>query len=93
MGDQTLCSGCHHRTDTAAAQAKKVPACASCHSRPFEPGDLGRPGIQAAYHRQCMGCHEAVKQKPAPLECVKCHPAKEQIKTAGAAMERLEITE
>lgn len=88
-GDAILCSGCHHRSDPGAAQAKKVPACRSCHGRPFETGALGRPGILAAYHRQCMGCHEAMHQKPAPLECVKCHPAKDAVKTAEAARERL----
>jgi hypothetical protein len=84
ISDQALCSGCHHKTDPAAAQAKKVPTCSTCHGRPFDPGELGKPGILGAYHRQCIGCHEAMKQKPAALECVKCHPAKEGVKTAAS---------
>jgi hypothetical protein len=84
LGDQTLCSGCHHKTDSAAAQAKKVPTCSACHSRPFNPKELGKPGILGAYHQQCLGCHESMKQKPAALECAKCHPQKEAVKTAGA---------
>lgn len=84
MGDQTLCSGCHHASEPSAAQEKKVPACTSCHGAPFQPGNLGKPGILGAYHRQCIGCHDAMQQKPAALECVKCHPAREDVKTAGA---------
>lgn len=88
-GEQTLCAGCHHKSDYSAAQQKKVPQCSTCHSRPFNPADLGKPGILGAYHRQCIGCHEAMKQKPAALECVKCHPAKEDVKTAEIAVHRL----
>jgi hypothetical protein len=82
-GQETLCAGCHHKTDYAAAQTKKTPQCSSCHSRPFDRKELGKPGILGAYHRQCIGCHQAMKQKPVALECVKCHPAKEGRQTAG----------
>jgi hypothetical protein len=82
-GKEALCAGCHHKTDYAAAQANKTPQCSSCHSRPFDPKELGKPGILAAYHRQCIGCHQSMKQKPVALECVKCHPAKEGFKTVG----------
>ncbi len=76
-GENAICAGCHHHTEQAAAQSRKVPACASCHTRSFDPSNLGRPGILAAYHRQCMGCHEAMNQKPLSLECAKCHQPKE----------------
>jgi Class III cytochrome C family/Outer membrane cytochrome MtrC/MtrF-like, domains II/IV len=89
MGDQALCAGCHHKTDPAAAQAKQVPNCSTCHSRPFDPRELGKPGILGAYHRQCIGCHQAMKQKPVALECSKCHPEKDAVKTAEAAISRL----
>lgn len=89
LGEQAFCSGCHHKTDPAAAQAKKVPSCGTCHNRPFDPKELGKPGIQGAYHQQCIGCHEAMKQKPVALDCVKCHPAKEEVKTVDAALQRL----
>ena len=82
-GKEALCAGCHHKTDYAAAQANKTPQCSSCHSRPFDPKELGKPGILGAFHRQCIGCHQAMKQKPVALECVKCHPAKEGPQTAG----------
>jgi Zn finger protein HypA/HybF involved in hydrogenase expression len=80
--EQTLCSGCHHRGELQQA-AVKAPKCSTCHNRSFDPVALGKPGIMPAYHRQCIGCHEAMKQKPAALECVKCHPAKEGVQTAG----------
>ncbi|MFC1834647.1 sulfate respiration complex hexadecaheme cytochrome HmcA [Thermodesulfobacteriota bacterium] len=78
----TLCAGCHHRSDLETA-SNKVPACISCHNRAFRPDSLGRPGILGAYHRQCIGCHQAMNQKPKALECVKCHPAKEGVRTAN----------
>ncbi|MFH1113625.1 MAG: cytochrome c3 family protein [Pseudomonadota bacterium] len=80
-GQDALCSACHHNGDMKATQ--KVPGCAACHSRPFDPQEPGKPGILAAYHRQCMGCHQAMNQKPLPLQCVKCHPAKEKPVTGG----------
>ncbi|MDQ7781571.1 MAG: cytochrome c3 family protein [Desulfomonilaceae bacterium] len=79
--EQSFCSACHHKGDLQATS--KVPGCTACHSRPFDPKEPGKPGILAAYHRQCMGCHEAMNQKPLPLECIKCHPAKEERITAG----------
>jgi len=79
--EQALCGGCHHRTELQQAAAK-APACSTCHTRPFDPNALGKPGLLGAYHRQCVGCHQAMDQKPAALECVKCHPAKEGIRTA-----------
>lgn len=80
--DQALCAGCHHRSELQQASVK-VPKCSTCHNRPFDPNALGRPGLLGGYHRQCTGCHETMKQKPAALECVKCHPAKEVVQTAG----------
>lgn len=78
--DQVLCYGCHHNSRQTAAN--KFPECSSCHFRPFNPTDPGKPGMMAAFHQQCTGCHQAMGQKPAPLECDKCHPAKESPKTA-----------
>jgi hypothetical protein len=80
--EQALCSGCHHRSDLQQA-AVQAPKCSTCHNRAFNPVALGKPGLMGAYHRQCIGCHQAMKQKPAALECVKCHPAKKDVQTAG----------
>jgi hypothetical protein len=73
-GDEALCAGCHHMTEKSAA--KKIPKCIVCHGLPFDPKEPGRPGIVGAYHRQCMGCHKTMGQKPQPLECAKCHAEK-----------------
>jgi hypothetical protein len=78
--DQALCYGCHHNSQVSATN--KFPDCGACHTRPFEPRDPGKPGMMAAYHQQCMGCHKVMDQKPKALECDKCHPAKEATKTA-----------
>ena len=79
--DQTLCLGCHHNIDLPSTE--KFPTCNSCHRRSYDPNALGKPGIIGAYHRQCMGCHESMKQKPSSLECEKCHQPKEKVQTAG----------
>ena len=35
------------------------------------------PGLKAAYHQQCMGCHrEMGLEKPAATECAACHQEK-----------------
>jgi hypothetical protein len=69
----TLCQGCHHNSPAAA----KPPACVSCHGQPFDERDSMKPGLMAAYHRQCMECHEAMGiEKPVATNCVACHQKK-----------------
>jgi hypothetical protein len=69
----TLCQGCHHNSPTA----KKPPSCASCHGRPFDEREPFKPGIKAAYHRQCMECHGAMGiEKPVATNCASCHQKK-----------------
>jgi hypothetical protein len=74
MGQRAICSGCHHMTDPQASQNKKVPKCITCHKeRTGNSKGLSRPGILGAYHQQCVGCHQAMNQKPLSSECEKCH--------------------
>lgn len=69
----TLCQACHHHSPAA----QKPPNCASCHGRPFDERDPSKPGLMAAYHRQCMECHNAMGlEKPVATNCVACHPKK-----------------
>jgi hypothetical protein len=69
----TICQGCHHNSPAA----KKPPKCASCHGQPFNEKDPLKPGLMAAYHRQCMECHKAMGiQKPVSTNCVACHREK-----------------
>jgi hypothetical protein len=66
-GIQTLCSGCHHGN---WPPGQRPPSCRSCHDRQGRP-TRDRPGLQAAYHRQCIGCHQqmGIKQQG----CTDCH--------------------
>ncbi len=69
----TLCQGCHHHSPAS----KKPPACASCHAQPFDARHPGRPGLQAAYHLQCMECHRHMGvEKPVATDCTGCHKEK-----------------
>lgn len=65
----TFCQGCHHNSPAS----KTPPNCASCHGPAFEGKD-GRPGLKAAFHQQCIGCHQSMKvEKPAATACADCH--------------------
>jgi hypothetical protein len=73
QNQNVLCQGCHHHSPAA----KKPPSCASCHGQPFDEQDPLKPGLMAAYHRQCMECHEAMGlEKPLATDCVACHQKK-----------------
>ena len=66
----TFCQGCHHNSPVS----KTPPKCQSCHGKPFEADKGDRPGLKAAYHQQCMGCHAAMKlEKPKATACKECH--------------------
>lgn len=64
----TLCQGCHHNSPPS----KKPPKCVTCHGKPFDQNNPLRPGLLAAYHRQCMTCHEQMKIEK-PTGCTGCH--------------------
>jgi hypothetical protein len=69
----TVCQGCHHHSPAA----KKPPACASCHGKPFDERGLSKPGLMAAYHIQCMECHKQMGiEKPVATHCTGCHKEK-----------------
>lgn len=67
---ETFCQGCHHNSPASAAP----PRCASCHGRTQDAAAGDRPGLKAAYHQQCIGCHTAMGlEKPAATACADCH--------------------
>ena len=69
----TMCQGCHHNSPVS----KKPPRCESCHGKPFDTRYPYKPGLMAAYHNQCMGCHDRMGvEKPASTDCTACHKEK-----------------
>ena len=64
------CSACHHLRPKDH-EASDTVACDSCHQRAFDPAHPDRLGLKAAYHNQCMGCHE--KSQAGPTGCTECH--------------------
>jgi hypothetical protein len=70
---QTLCEGCHHHGDMDAQLKKDAPpSCGNCHSKYFEPLELNRPRLLAAYHEMCIQCHKQMELKK-PKKCTDCH--------------------
>ncbi|UIJ37783.1 cytochrome C [Desulfobaculum bizertense] len=66
----TFCQGCHHNSPASL----NPPRCASCHKDAVNNSASAKPGLKAAYHRQCIGCHEAMDiQKPQATACADCH--------------------
>jgi len=69
----TICQSCHHNSPVGS----KPPKCASCHGKPFDAQDPFKPGLQAAYHIQCMDCHAQMGiAQPVSTNCSGCHQAK-----------------
>lgn len=72
---QTICNGCHHQSSVEAETEKDTPPfCRNCHSISFDPQNLNRPRLLAAYHRRCLGCHEKMNLKASG--CNDCHKEK-----------------
>jgi hypothetical protein len=68
--DTTVCQGCHHNSPASA----RPPQCSSCHGKSSDMLNLTRPGLTAAYHQQCIQCHDKMGlEKPASRECTACH--------------------
>ncbi len=73
QSEETLCQGCHHHSPLA----KKPAACSSCHGEAFDERNPGKPGLMAAYHLQCMECHQVMElAKPVSTDCIACHKKK-----------------
>ena len=67
------CATCHHFTP----EGLEHPACRTCHDPALGSGDIAKPGLKGAYHRQCMSCH---REWSGETSCNACHRPK-----AGAA--------
>lgn len=67
---EKLCQTCHHRSPLSATP----PKCSNCHSAKADPAHPERPTLKAAYHLQCMGCHDGMKvARPKNTSCSNCH--------------------
>ena len=77
------CARCHAQSPKSA----KI-ACSDCHEvNPFTAAQLERkaddryqfhvdkPGLKAAYHMSCLGCHQ---EAGGPTGCDECHPRTEK---------------
>ena len=64
------CALCHHYRPTDP-KAKETTRCSACHQESFKSDHPDRLGLKAAYHQQCMGCHE--KSNQGPVDCTGCH--------------------
>ncbi len=64
------CVACHHYRP-ADLRAPETVACKACHQEAFDPENQDRVGLKAAYHGQCMGCHEDLGR--GPVGCEDCH--------------------
>lgn len=66
----TLCTACHHNSPASATP----PPCSSCHATRISPEHPGKPALKAAYHLQCMGCHDGMQvARPLKTSCASCH--------------------
>ena len=64
------CSVCHHYRPKDNNMPETA-RCSSCHQDSFNPGHAERIGLKAAFHLQCLTCHEG--KNKGPLACQGCH--------------------
>jgi hypothetical protein len=65
------CSGCHHQSPAG----DRPPPCRSCHAGEAD-ATRDKPALLAAYHRQCIGCHQ--RMAIGHEGCTDCHASKEE---------------
>jgi hypothetical protein len=64
------CAICHHYRPLDET-ASEIVRCSACHQEPFKKEQPDRLGLKAAFHQQCMGCHQEMNQ--GPIDCTGCH--------------------
>jgi Ni/Fe-hydrogenase subunit HybB-like protein len=72
------CALCHHYTP----EGLEHPACKTCHEAAAGQGDIRKPGLKGAYHRQCMSCH---REWSGEARCGACHQPKAGASHGAAA--------
>jgi hypothetical protein len=64
------CTKCHHYRPKDE-DALETTRCSACHQDSFNPEYPERIGLKAAYHQQCMECHQ--QEAKGPVDCTGCH--------------------
>jgi hypothetical protein len=64
------CSECHHYRPENADMLETT-RCSACHQESFKPENPERIGLKAAFHKQCIECHQ--KEQNGPISCTGCH--------------------
>lgn len=64
------CTQCHHYRPKDE-NALETTRCSACHQDAFNPDHPDRIGLKAAYHQQCIECHQ--EQAKGPTGCKGCH--------------------
>lgn len=64
------CSVCHHYRPEDKTLAETA-RCSVCHQQFFNSENPDRTGLKAAYHLQCVSCHE--EKNRGPVMCRDCH--------------------
>jgi hypothetical protein len=60
--------------DNGVGVAPETVRCSACHQQAFNPDYPERLGLKAAYHQQCIPCHQ--HQQKGPQICSECHLAR-----------------
>ena len=68
------CVSCHHM----AGKTGVIKPCAACHAKPlFQKAEqLNVLNLKAAFHKQCITCHE--DNDAGPMGCTECHEIKKK---------------
>lgn len=82
---QDGCSTCHHYNPPGA-----IVKCSFCHETVRKQSDIKLPDLKAAYHRQCMSCHESWE---AESKCESCHALNSEYKSSSDETKIVKMSE
>ena len=76
---KAACTECHHEYKDGKNVWKDtdpVKKCSACHDPEQKKDNVDK--LQNAFHKNCQGCHKALKDKEAPYKkCNDCHQKKD----------------
>jgi predicted CXXCH cytochrome family protein len=77
------CATCHHYSPPGV-----IPPCKECHAVTAESGDLRKPNLKGAYHRQCLACHVEWSHE---TKCTICHDPRPGAATTSGLQDPTDI--